>query len=364
LIRKIFNFLGFHTNNKLIIFISDDWGGLRIRSKEARENLIKLGIDMETNRFNRYDMLESNSDLEELFEVLLKYKDCKGNHPIITAAVNVANPDFEKISENNFSEYFYEPFTKTLERYPESDRVFLLYKRGIELNIFRPEFHGREHLNIKWWLENLKSGNKIFLEAFRNEYWYVPVKNLLNVSISNLGAAFDIYMLDEIGQQKNIINDGVKVFNDIFNYNPILFVPPAQYYNERLEEAIANCGFKMIDVPHLHKMPLGYGKFKTKLHYMGQKNKYGLKYLIRNVVFEPNMYDNSNCIDGCIAGIENAFRYHKPAIISNHRAAFIGGLDLKNRAKGLKALDLLFSKILKRWPEVEFLSAASFLQIY
>ena len=52
-----------------------------------------------------------------------------------------------------------------------------------------------------------------------------------------------------------------------------------------------------------------------------------------------------------------AFDSKKPAIISNHRAAFVGGIDVANREKGLKALDRLFSEILKRWPDAEFVSA-------
>lgn len=61
---------------------------------------------MDSNRFDKFDTLESNEDLEKLFDILLSFKDHNGNHPVITAVTNIANPEFDKIRENNFEHYF------------------------------------------------------------------------------------------------------------------------------------------------------------------------------------------------------------------------------------------------------------------
>lgn len=363
IINSLGNLPGFSTRRRLVIFISDDWGGVRIRSEETRNSLIRSGFDMDMNRFDRYDMLESNKDLEYLFNVLLKHKDHNGNNPVITAACNVANPDYKRIRELGFNYYYYEPFTETLNRYPNHDNVFSLYKKGIDLNIFKPEYHGREHLQVKWWLENLQSGNEMARHAFEQEYWYLPSKYLDNHLHRSLGAAYDIVSLNEVKAQGEIVVDGARLFQDLFGYQSILFIPPAQHYNENLELAIRDAGFKMIDVPRLRKMPMGNEKYKTKLHYLGQKNRIGLRYLVRNAVFEPNMFENSDGVNECLAGIENAFRYRKPAIISNHRAAFSGGLDVRNREKGLKALNILLMESLNRWPDLEFMCASSLYEL-
>ena len=52
-----------------------------------------------------------------------------------------------------------------------------------------------------------------------------------------------------------------------------------------------------------------------------------------------------------------AFCFHKPAVISSHRVNYIGALDVANRTRGLQQLRLLLSKILKTWPDVEFMSS-------
>jgi hypothetical protein len=55
--------------------------------------------------------------------------------------------------------------------------------------------------------------------------------------------------------------------------------------------------------------------------------------------------------------IETAFRYYKPAIISSHRVNFIGAIVPDNRNKNLMLLKQLLFEIVKKWPDVEFMSS-------
>jgi hypothetical protein len=69
------------------------------------------------------------------------------------------------------------------------------------------------------------------------------------------------------------------------------------------------------------------------------------------------MSATNNGVARCMQDIEEAFKAKQPALISNHRASFVGRIDKKNREKGLKALDLLLKSILTRWPDAEFIIA-------
>ena len=51
--------------------------------------------------------------------------------------------------------------------------------------------------------------------------------------------------------------------------------------------------------------------------------------------------------------------WKKPAIISTHRINFIGFLDERNRTSNLKSFSLLLENILKKWPDVEFMTTVS-----
>ena len=338
---------------KQLVIVSDDWGSLRVESKAAQTYLSELGFDMDSNRFDKFDTLETKEDLEELFNVLLKHKDSQGRHPVITAFCNVANPDFDRISENGFTEYAFEPFTETLKRRDGCEDVFKLYKDGIKNGIFVPQFHGREHLNIHGWMKHLRE-SKLIREAFNLRYFAIGNKYLNNPLKYGIGAAFDFYDQDELIKQKDIINNGLILFNEIFKYNASFFAAPSLIYSDKLTQTMIANGIRGVDVSRIRKQPLGKGKYATRFHYTGQKDSIDLHYVVRNAVFEPNMIQNSDCIDSCMARIEKAFSWGSPAIISNHRASFVGSLSTSNRVNGIVSFDKLLSKILRCWPDVKF----------
>ncbi|WP_445717629.1 polysaccharide (de)acetylase [Flavobacterium sp.] len=358
LLNTFYNSLGWKTKRKLVLILSDDWGSIRVPSKEARAKLIASGINMETNRFNKYDSLESNTDVENLFEVLLHHKDGNGNHPVFTALTNVANPDFNKINNNDFNAYFYEPFTESLKKYPNCDKVYGYYKSGIENKIFMPEFHGREHLNVNRWMKALQNDSKITRLGFENAFYMIDTRQLDFELGKSFGPAFDTDADDDIINHKEIVREGLDLFQDLFEYRATLFTAPSQIYDERIESTLKECGIAFLDVPRLEKKVRGNMLTKTKINYIGKTNKYGQNYLIRNAAFEPNLEESYATVDGCLHSIALAFQHNKPAIISNHRTVFTGSIDPMNREKGLKDFDALLSQILKKWPDAEFITVA------
>lgn len=164
--QNLFNIPGWHTNRKIIVIESDDWGSIRMPSKKVYRDLLKEGIRVDLCPYNKFDNLASSIDLETLFNTLTSFKDSKGNHPIITANTNVANPDFNKIDVNNYEEYYYEPFTKTLEHYYENDNVFEYWKKGMHDKLFYPQLHGREHVNPIIWMNLLRNNHIEIKKAF------------------------------------------------------------------------------------------------------------------------------------------------------------------------------------------------------
>ena len=79
LLKKIVASRDVRTSRKLLAFVSDDWGCSRIRSKVDREALLGAGLKLDSNRFDKFDMLESNDDMERLLELVSRFKDASGN---------------------------------------------------------------------------------------------------------------------------------------------------------------------------------------------------------------------------------------------------------------------------------------------
>lgn len=353
IINHILSSAGWKTNRKLVVIASDDWGSMRVESAEQKEKLSIAGINMETNRFDKFDTLETNTDMEQLFSVLKSHKDSKNNPAVFTPLTNVANPDFNKIAEDNFARYYYEDFTDTLKRSSERNKVFDYYKQGIKDTIFVPEFHGREHINIAVWMKALQLNNGIARKAFKYNFSFPEDKS---TSEFEKGFAFAFDGTNNLSEQKLIIEDGLNLFESLFSYKAVFFTAPSMIYNVQLEEQLYKSGIKLIDAPKLQKVPIGNNKYKKRFVYFGKTNKLGQRYVNRNAVFEPNMNDNNDGVNSCIAKVTEAFKQKKPAIISNHRAAFCGAIDTANRDKGINALDKLLKTILLKWPDVEFVS--------
>jgi hypothetical protein len=349
------NFPGWRTNRKIVVIESDDWGSIRMPSKEAYRFLIKAGAISANDPFARNDSLASEEDLAALFETLRGFRDFKGNHPVITANCVVANPDFEKIRCSGFSEYHYELFTETLKKYPKHKNAFTLWKEGIGEKLFFPQYHGREHINVNLWLDKLQSGSEAFLNAFDQHTFAADHK---------VAAAFGIRSEKEIDTIKQIIQEGYDLFSEIFGYSSATFIAPNYTWDKNVEEVMAHNGVKIIQGSKRQNIPdLKKGGTKKAYHYTGQKNRFNQTYLVRNCLFEPSISPKADYVGACLRHIANAFFWNTPAIIGTHRLNYIGSLDEKNRRENLKQLKIVLETILKKWPDAEFLSSAELGQV-
>jgi hypothetical protein len=357
--RNIVNIPGWSTRRKIIVFESDDWGSIRMSSKQHRNTLIKKGFSLENQSFNMFDALESNDDLIALYDVLRKHNDATGRHPVFTAVSIVGNPNFDKIKEGKYQQYHCEPFTETLKRYRNHDKVIDLYKLGISERLFHPVFHGREHLNVQRWLRALQSGNKSVLTTFDHQVTAVHI-GLNNEFLGDFQAAFDLDTPEDLSYMKTVLTEGLDIFENLWGYKSPYFVATNGPFNNSLEPVLASKGVKYILGERFQQEPLGNGQYKKHVHYIGMRNKLNQVYLTRNAAFEPAIAEgglNKNPIENCMKSIERAFRWGKPATISTHRINYIGHIDEDNRKKNLKLLDSLLSQITTKWPEVEFMTS-------
>ena len=131
------------------------------------------------------------------------------------------------------------------------------------------------------------------------------------------------------------------------------------FYSTDIEKDMLDSGIEWLDVGRFFKIPLVGGGERFQFNYLGRKKKSGLKLLVRNCVFESNMEGNDDGVALCLQNMEDAFQAKQPAIISNHRASFVGGIDQSNRVNGLNSLDKLLREIVQKWPDAEFVTMNS-----
>ncbi|AWH85130.1 hypothetical protein HYN59_08340 [Flavobacterium album] len=357
--RSLTNIKGWKSGRKIVVIDSDDWGSIRIPNKEVRDAFQDAGYNIISNPYCKYDTLANTEDLDKLFSILLKYKDKNGNHPVFTANTVVANPDFAAIRESGFTKYSYKPFTTALKEYYPQEDVFGKWQEGMDNKIFRPQYHGREHLNVPLWLETLRSNNKIFVDAFNMGFWGVP-KNLHSKDIYNIQAAYSSVDTENVAFYKRSIQEGLDLFEAIFHFRSKTFIANNYTWSPELNETLNNSGVTAFQSMRYQKIPDNTSKAGVKLSsvHTGKRNALGQVYLVRNCAFEPSQMSKSfDNVGNCIKDIENAFFFKKPAIIASHRLNYIGAIDPGNRDRNLKYLNDLLDQIMNKWPDAEFMSS-------
>lgn len=362
LIRKnASNIPGWHTSRKIVVIESDDWGSVRIRDLAAFQALKDYGLNVESVHYDSVEALESNQDLEYLFETLLEMKDVHGNPPKITPMCIVGNPDFKAIEASDFKKYTFQPLEDTLKEYPESDKVISLWKKGMELQVFDPQIHGREHVNVRCYMKTLQSHPAKDGLRFALKHQSFGPTAFNGMSFPNYLGALHPESKEEIAELKRQVLHAGELFESYLGKKPEVFIAPNAEEPIELEEDLQRIGVKYLTRSKKRIYPLGDGEFKKEWCFMGRYNSAGQLYLNRNAFFEPVTWGEhehiDNWVDSCLCDMELAFRWKKPAVISTHRVNYVGSINPDNRAKGLKSLKELILKAQKKWPQIEFMSS-------
>lgn len=349
---------GFHTKRRLVVIESDDWGSIRMPSKQTFDRLLSVGDNPQDDAFLSNDCLESQDDLSALYETLCSVKDSKGNPAVLTANFATANPDFDKIDYKK-GVYAYEPFFETYNRY-YSDNIIMEYiKHGQQLRCFMPQLHCREHMNVGHWMSNLKDQRADAILAFDNCMIGVGRSFAENNRFGYMDAFNTSHSTDE--ELKKILTDAYEIFKSAFGFSSETFVASCYVWSQGLEEALRDLGVRYIQSSAWQNCPVsknGVHRYKRKIHFTGEKNKLGQLYSVRNCTYEPAYQQNPDeSADMCFEEVKRSFAQHKPAIICSHRFNYIGAINPQNRDNNLKGLQTLLKKIISEFPDVEFVSS-------
>ncbi len=359
LARIYTNLRGWKTKRKILVIESDDWGSIRMPSKEVYDKCLKAGYPVDKRPYERYDSLASEDDLELLFDLLSSFKDMNGNHPVITANSLVANPDFEKIKADNYTKYHYELITETFKKYPKHGNNFNLWKQGMEAKVFQPQYHGREHINVSLLMHDLQKGNADAHFGFANG---MPgcIPNGPGADGNKYVAAMRYSSEMDKTDKLDIFLEGLELFEKLFGFRSYSIIPPNYVWSPDYNEAVYQSGVHFVQGIRLFREPVA-GSRKMIRHniYQSKKIRAGQSYNVRNVTFEPTPIPKTNAqnIDQCLMEMDIAFKMGKPAVVTSHRLNYVGFIDADNRDRSLKMLRKILSASVKRWPDIEFMSS-------
>lgn len=349
------NSKGFKSSRRIVVIESDDWGSVRMPSKQAYVKLKDAGINVEKCGYNRYDSLETVEDLEIMYENFQKIKDKNGNNPILTANTIVANPDFEKIRKDNFEKYHFEPFDKSYLRHQGNHNTLAMIDNGINAKMYFPQLHGREHIYVDNWMKALKNGDSDTRIAFDNEVYGLSTTMSLTKRKSFL-TALDGDDLNGLEKHQLVLAEAQKIFEGHFGYSSKSFIAANYTWHQKHETFLSEIGIDTIQGGRAQKVPGNSDNYETVKHYMGKINSLGQLYLIRNASFEPSTRKNINWRQKVLGDVKIAFMVGAPVIISTHRVNFMGGIVRQNREDNIKEFCEILAELVAIYPNIEFMN--------
>ena len=356
IVTNLKNISGWKSNRKLLAFAVDDYGNIRLSSPRVKQQLKTTGVNLK-GRFDQFDALDTSLDYEQLFEVLQSVRDKNGKSAVFTTYAMPANVDFQASLKRG--EFETENLETTYERLSQEDPenyrgVYSLLQDGIAKGLIRPQFHGREHLNVLVFNRLLKDENPQLRSNLELKS-LAGVPNHDDLPKVRFNEAFSFWDKNEIENHKIIIEDGLNRFEKVYGYRPTTFTPPAMLIHSDLYAFIESLGIQAIDKPRIHNVHLGNGNYQKESNRLGIQKGQNHVTIVRNCMFEPNSR-NIDWVNFTFDQIKAAFFWGKPAIVSSHRVNFCGHIDPENRKKGLDTLKDLLQKVVKKWPDVEFVT--------
>ena len=364
-LNSLKNLRGWRTARKIVVFSVDDYGNVRLASRQARERMDAAGLQV-LSRFDAFDTLETREDLEMLFEVLSSVADRNGRHAVFTPFAIPCNIDFERVVAEKYSRYQYELLPVTYDKLAAVDPAaysgaWLLWQEGAAKGLLAPQFHGREHLNLKVFEEKLAARDHEVLSSLANRS-YTSISASGYPTISYTGA-FEFWEFSENQQFEAIITTGLNAFAEVFGCRAVHFTPPGGREHSAIHQCLLDAGVCYLDTPLVKHEHQGRGEYKRSINYTGKRSQLGMTSVVRNVVFEPTDERGFEWVGFALAQIAAAFRWRRPANISSHRVNFCGHVSPENRKQGLEALHRLLKGIVGRWPDVEFMGTGELMPI-
>ena len=167
-----------------------------------------------------------------------------------------------------------------------------------ESDLFVPQLHGREHVNVYHWLSSLRAGRADFIEAFKRNMFSIDFKSAQALNYTNFESKFYL---------RNIIRESSAIFKSLFGHKSESFIAPNYTWDDDIEEDLKQEGINFLQGSKKQNKPQINKGSKSVWHYTGQKNKLGQTYLVRNCLFEPSISPELDYVSICLKHIENSF---------------------------------------------------------
>ena len=297
-----------------------------------------------------YGPLLQAQRLDRIAELLTRFTDGLGRHPVATLGVVLGGPDTERMRMEGWTKYH----GVTLDD-PRLAPVREAMLHGVERNVFALQLHGMEHFwpaclmrsaasdaRIRQWLGSAAFPLTEELPAPLQSRWIdaaeLPSKPL---------------PVDEI---KAAADEEARAFAAMFGTAPEVVVPATFVWNSTVEAGWVGAGARIVVTPGLRnesRDAQGRVVAGERRYFNGETGPRGVTYAVRDCYLEPSLGQRHvQALDSLRAKT----RLGRPTLVEIHRLNFIGDESTAQRA--LDEVKHLLDAAREAFPTLRFMSTA------
>lgn len=333
-LQRLHHWANWRCKELVVVFESDDWG---LERKACADLLQPYGEPSEW----AYEQTESEDDLEKLYKVLENHKDEDQRHPCFTANFVTANPDFEKIRQGGFTEYY------DISISDQNKKLKSKWIEGMHREAFLPQYHARSHFWTDAWLqdlrENIPGSRKLFdkachggLSLLKQEEWRYHSEYIFWKTAEQM----------QRGQLLDWLETGLNFFQDCFGFASLSTIAPNYIFTPVTTQAWSDNGIKFAQGAGYRIVRGTHGEKHVTSHVLGERLPGNVLSMIRNVKFDPRPQRPGHGFENTFALIQKLLPHNIPIMIDTHRINYVGPW----KDKALEELNSLLQALMPYQP--------------
>jgi len=310
---------------------------------------------------------DSVEDLNRLADVLRGFQDRYGHPAVVTAYMNPACPDVDRIAESGFQHYAWK-FC-----YSDNPELVDRWNALVAEGLFEIEFHGREHINVPLFMDLLKTDAHGFRQAVLNKRIAWHCDSMWDSRLmedprfkyfyrSFIDASIDPPRALPRDRQIEIIQTGLQLMHEHFEVAPQVLTPPGYVWDLYIGQALRACGLEYLDAARMSIVGVTSNQGLEVRDFVLDwgSNPEGIQAIIRTDVYEPTERVTPGQridLDDALWGVRRNLAAGSPVVLVSHCQHYIGP-DQSLKQSSLQGLRRLIQEVRICRPKVAFLSAA------
>jgi hypothetical protein len=297
-----------------------------------------------------YGPLEQTQRLDRIVELLERFCDSRGAHPIMTLGVVLAGPDTDRIRADGCNTYH-----RVTLADPRLAPVRDAMLRGVARGVFAVQLHGMEHYWPACLMHAASVDEKLRDWLTRSGF---PCTEALPSSLQSRW--IDVSALPSkplpIDQVAAAAAEEIAAFTDIFGATPEVVVPATFVWTDAVESMWTRAGVRVVVTPgRRNESRDAEGRIVPgkRTYFNAATGPYGVTYVVRDCYLEPTLGKlHPQTIDALRANTHAG----RPTLVEIHRLNFIG--DERAMQRAMSEVKQLLEGACAAFPALCFMSTA------